>query len=178
MLISEFQWRNSLAAGKPGNREPKMKNERPDNSSFSVLGSPVPRFAWLSIWLSVWLLALSVGVQTSFSAQADQANPTASEKSPSATDADDKPGGTKITPDKFPEVDNLTRLTIQTLVVCVLGVIGLLALIVVGARRIRRMTRSPLLKSKYDELELLREKYRREVEGLDTPPPPSRESRR
>ena len=154
-----------------------MKNECPDNSSFSVLGSPVPRFALLGIWLSLCLFALPLGVQSALSAQADQANPTASEKSP-ASDADDKPGGTKIAPDKFPEVDNLTRLTIQTLVVCVLGVIGLLALIVVGARRIRRMTRSPLLKSKYDELELLREKYRREVEGLDTPPPPSRESRR
>ncbi len=154
--------------------EPKMKNERPDNFSFSVLGFPVCRFALLSIWL----LALPFGVQSASSARADQANSTASEKSPAATDSDDKPGGTKITPDKFPEVDNLTRLTIQTLVVCVLGVIGLLALIVVGARRIRRMTRSPLLKSKYDELELLREKYRREVEGLDTPPPPSRENRR
>ncbi len=168
----------SRRTGKPGNREPKMKNERPDNSSFSVLGFPVSRFALLSIWVSLCLFALPFGVQSGLSAQADQAYPTTSDKSQSATDADDKPGGTKITPDKFPEVDNLTRLTIQTLVVCVLGVIGLLALIVVGARRIRRMTRSPLLKSKYDELELLREKYRREVEGLDTPPPPSRESRR
>lgn len=136
------------------------------------------RANWLAIWLSLWLLALPVGIDRASSAQADDAKPIASEKSQSAAEADDKASGRKITPDQFPEVDNLTRLTIQTLVVCVLGVVALLALIVVGARRIRRMTRSPLLKSKYDELELLREKYRREVEGLDTPPPPSREKRR
>lgn len=136
------------------------------------------RANWLAIWLSLWLLALPVGIDRASSSKADDAKPIASEKSQSAAEADDKASGRKITPDQFPEVDNLTRLTIQTLVVCVLGVVALLALIVVGARRIRRMTRSPLLKSKYDELELLREKYRREVEGLDTPPPPSREKRR
>ncbi len=136
------------------------------------------RANWLAIWLSLCLLALPVGIDRASSSKADDAKPIASEKSQSAAEADDKASGRKITPDQFPEVDNLTRLTIQTLVVCVLGVVALLALIVVGARRIRRMTRSPLLKSKYDELELLREKYRREVEGLDTPPPPSREKRR
>lgn len=135
------------------------------------------RANWLAIWLSLWLLAVPTGMDWASSVRADEANQTASEKSPSTTEEDDKVGGKKITPDQFPEVDNLTRLTIQTLVVCVVGVVALLALIVVGARRIRRMTRSPLLKSKYDELELLREKYRREVEGLDTPPPPSREKR-
>lgn len=130
----------------------------------------------IAIYLSVWLLALVVDVGGASSVRADQA--TSTETSQGATDTDDKAIGKKITPDKFPEVDNLTRLTIQTLVVCVVGVVALLALIVVGARRIRQMTRSPLLKSKYDELELLREKYRREVEGLDTPPPSNRERRR
>lgn len=114
-------------------------------------------------------LSLSVGA-------ADEA-PNAAEKSP-PTDTEDKAGGQRIAPDKFSEVDKLTNLTVFTLVVCILGVVTLLALIVIGARRLRTMTRSPLLKSKYDELELLREKYRREVEGLDTPPPPSREKRR
>ncbi len=102
---------------------------------------------------------------------------TSENSSPTAI-TDDKAGGKRIAPDKFSEVDKLTNLTIFTMVVCVLGVVALLAVIVVGARRMRRMTRSPLLKSKYDELELLREKYRREVEGIDTPPPASREKRR
>jgi hypothetical protein len=140
------------------------------------------RANWLAIWLSLWLLALPVGIGGVSPAHADGAEQITSEKSHAAADADDKADdkalGKKIAPDKFSEVDKLTNLTIFTLAVCVLGVVALLALIVVGARRIRRMTRSPLLKSKYDELELLREKYRREVEGLDTPPPPSREKRR
>lgn len=106
----------------------------------------------------------------------EQAQATAEKSDPPA--ADDRASGQRIAPDKFSEVDKLTNLTILTLVVCILGVLALLALIVIGARRLRTMTRSPLLKSKYDELELLREKYRREVEGLDTPPPPSREARR
>lgn len=117
----------------------------------------------------------SNGLSSSVNA-ADEA-PTATEKS-SPTDTDDKADGQRIAPDKFSEVDKLTSLTVFTLVVCILGVVALMALIVMGARRLRTMTRSPLLKSKYDELELLREKYRREVEGLDTPPPPSREKRR
>lgn len=132
----------------------------------------------LAICLSLWLLSVSFGFDRSLSARAGDTKPTAAEKSLSTTDADDKVGGKKIKPDQFKEVDDLTRLTVLALVLCVLGAIALLALIVVGARRIRKMTRSPLLKSKYDELELLREKYRREVEGLDTPPPPSRENRR
>ena len=130
------------------------------------------RILCIAVWLSLFLF----GFETAPLARADDATSTAAEKS-SVTD-DDKAGGQKIAPDKFSEVDKLTSLTVVTLLVCVVGVVALLALIVVGARRIRRMTRSPLLKSKYDELELLREKYRREVEGLDTPPPKSRENRR
>ena len=130
------------------------------------------------IWLSLLLLALPVGNEVGSRACADEAIQLASENSPSPAVADDKAGGQRIAPDKFSEVDKLTNLTIFTMAVCVLGVVALLALIVVGARRMRRMTRSPLLKSKYDELELLREKYRREVEGVDTPPPASREKRR
>lgn len=109
--------------------------------------------------------------------RADEQPQATAEKSDSPV-TDDRASGQRIAPDKFSEVDKLTNLTILTLVVCILGVLALLALIVIGARRLRTMTRSPLLKSKYDELELLREKYRREVEGLDTPPPPSRETRR
>ena len=136
------------------------------------------RILCVVIWLSLLLLGLPVSSEVGSSACADEAIPTASENSPSPAVADDKAGGKRIAPDKFSEVDKLTNLTIFTMSVCVLGVVALLALIVVGARRMRRMTRSPLLKSKYDELELLREKYRREVEGLDTPPPASREKRR
>ena len=128
------------------------------------------------IWLSLCLLGWFDGIDTAHSVRADEVSSAASEKT-SPVD-DDKVAAPKIAPDKFSEVDKLTTLTIFTMAVCVLGVVALLALIVVGARRIRRMTRSPLLKSKYDELELLREKYRREVEGLDTPPPQSREGRR
>ena len=132
----------------------------------------------LVIWLSLLLLGMFVGTDAVPSARADDVIQTASETSPSTETTDDKASGNKIAPDKFSEVDKLTNLTVFTLLVCVLGVVALMALIVVGARRLRTMTRSPLLKSKYDELELLREKYRREVEGLDTPPPASREKRR
>ena len=142
---------------------------------------PMPehrRTTCLAIWLSLLLLGVSVGTDAVHSARADDVIQTASETSPSTETTDDKASGNKIAPDKFSEVDKLTNLTVFTLLVCVLGVVALMALIVVGARRLRTMTRSPLLKSKYDELELLREKYRREVEGLDTPPPASREKRR
>ncbi len=132
----------------------------------------------LAIWLSLLLLGWPVSNEVISSARADDAVQTASEDSPPPEVTDEKAGGKKIAPDKFSEVDKLTNLTIFTMAVCVLGVVALLAVIVVGARRMRRMTRSPLLKSKYDELELLREKYRREVEGLETPPPANRENRR
>ena len=109
---------------------------------------------------------------------ADETARTAAEAPLPIQNDDENVPARKIAPDQFSEVDKLTNLTIFTLVVCVLGVVGLLGLIVVGARRIRTMTRSPLLKSKYDELELLRERYRREVDGLDPPTPPGRENRR
>lgn len=135
------------------------------------------RILCIAIWLSLLLIGFGNGKGVIPPVRADVTTPAASENlSPIATE--DKAGGRKIAPDKFSEVDKLTNLTVFTLAVCIVGVLALLALIVVGARRLRSMTRSPLLKSKYDELELLREKYRREVEGLDTPPPPNRESRR
>lgn len=93
-------------------------------------------------------------------------------------DRDDKSTGKKIAPDRFHEVDEAAKLMVWLVVVCGLGALVLLGLIVMGARRIRRLTRSPVLKSKYDELEHLRAKYQREVDGLDTPPPPNREPRR
>ena len=109
-------------------------------------------------------------------ARADESVPAAAAQAPSDDVVDEK-RGKKITPDQFHVVDDTVKLTVLLVVVSCLGAIVILTLIVMGARRMRRLTRSPLLKSKYDELELLREKYRREVEGLDTPPPPSREKR-
>ena len=109
--------------------------------------------------------------------RADEAVQSKSAKTPLDAAADEK-GGKKITPDQFHVVDDTVKWTILLVVVSGLGTVVVLTLIFVGARRMRRLTRSGLLKSKYEELELLREKYRREVEGLDTPPPPSREKRR
>jgi hypothetical protein len=83
----------------------------------------------------------------------------------------------RIDPDRFQEVDEAARLMVWLTTACSVGAITVLGLIILGARRIRRMTRSPLLKSKYDELENLRAQYRRELEGSDTPPPRSRETR-
>lgn len=137
------------------------------------------RFASGAIWLGLWL-AVVVGNCGQFAvAQSDDVVQTANEQSqPEANDEEVARAKRNFAPDQFSEVDKLTNLTVLALVVFILGVVALLALIVLGARRMRRMTRSPLLKSKYDELELLREKYRREVDGLETPPPPSRENRR
>ena len=109
--------------------------------------------------------------------RADEAVPSAPAKSPPDAAPEEK-GGKKISSDQFHVVDDTVKWTVLLVVVSGLGTIAVLATIFVGARRMRRLTRSGLLKSKYDELELLREKYRREVEGLDTPPPPSRENRR
>jgi hypothetical protein len=103
------------------------------------------------------------------SSPADDSQPT-SEQPPAAAPK-------RIDPDRFQEVDEAARLMVWLTVACSLGAISVLALIIVGARRIRQMTRSPLLKSKYDELENLRAQYRRELEGTDTPPPRSREVR-
>lgn len=129
----------------------------------------------MAIAVIVWLSVIGLSTPLTSMIRAEEPSTTSAEN-PALSD--DKPNVQKIAPDKFSDVDKLTNLTIFTMAIFVLGVVALLALIVVGARRLRTMTRSPLLKSKYDELELLREKYRREVEGLDTPPPPSRESRR
>ena len=109
--------------------------------------------------------------------RADEAVPTKVAEMPLENASEEK-GGKKITPDQFHVVDDTVKWTIFLVAVSGLGTVVVLTLIIVGARRMRRLTRSGLLKSKYDELELLREKYRREVEGLDTPPPPSREKYR
>jgi hypothetical protein len=90
----------------------------------------------------------------------------------------DKPDVKKIAPDRFQEVDDAARLLVWLVSACGVGAIVLLALIVMGARRLRRLTRSTALKSKYDELESLRARYRQEMEGVGTPPPPNREARR
>ena len=95
---------------------------------------------------------------------------------PDAAAPDDKVAGKKITPDRFHEVDDAARVMVMLIIACGFGAVVLLSMIVLGARRMRRLTRSPSLKSKYDELEYLRAKYRREVEGA-APPPPNREAR-
>lgn len=130
------------------------------------------------IWLSLLLLGFPVSNDWPSAAHAEETTPTATKKSGSIEITEDRAGERKIAPDKFAEVDQLTSLTVITLAVFILGAVALLALIVVGARRIRRLTRSTALKTKYDELEQLRAKYRREMEGLETPPPPNREARR
>lgn len=109
----------------------------------------------------------------------DDMTPVTSAKSrPDANVSDDKAPGRKIEPDRFHEVDDAARLLVWMGIASGLGAVVLLTLILVGARRLRRLTRSTALKSKYAELEDLRAKYRREMEGLETPPPPSREARR
>ncbi len=110
---------------------------------------------------------------------ADDVTPAASAKSLSdASASDDKAAGKRIEPGRFHEVDDAARLLVWIGVASGLGAVVVLTLILVGARRLRRLTRSTALKSKYAELEDLRAKYRREMEGLETPPPPSREARR
>lgn len=132
----------------------------------------------LVIWLSLLLLGCSVSNGFHSSAHAEETTPTETKPSESIEISEDMASERKIAPDKFAEVDQLTTLTVITLAVFILGAVALLALILVGARRIRRLTRSTALKTKYDELEQLRAKYRREMEGLETPPPPNREARR
>ena len=110
---------------------------------------------------------------------ADEVTPVASAKSrPDSDVSDDKAAGKKIEPDRFHEVDDAARLLVWMGIASGLGAVVLLTLILVGARRLRRLTRSTALKSKYAELEDLRAKYRREMEGLETPPPSNREARR
>lgn len=109
--------------------------------------------------------------------RADETDPTKAAET-QLDPASDEKVTKKITPDKFYVVDDTVKWTILLVVVSGLGTVLVLTVIIVGARRMRRLTRSGLLKSKYDELELLRETYRREVEGLDTPAQPNREKRR
>lgn len=103
---------------------------------------------------------------------------TETNQSAAATPSDDKTAGKKIDPGQFHELDDAVRLTVWLAIACSLGAACVMTLIVVGARRLRRLTRSTALKSKYDELELLRAQYRREMEGTETPPPQNREARR
>lgn len=112
--------------------------------------------------------------------RADEVTPdtSAAKPRPDSDGADDKAANRKIEPDRFHEVDDAARLLVWMGIASGLGAVVLLTLILVGARRLRRLTRSTALKSKYAELEDLRAKYRREMEGLETPPPPSREARR
>lgn len=84
---------------------------------------------------------------------------------PHANDVlDDSKAAQKLAPDRFREVDRAASLLVWLVICCGLGGVALLLLIVFGARRMRRLTRSQVLKSKYDELEYLRLKHRREVE--------------
>ncbi|HLQ46865.1 MAG TPA: hypothetical protein VK137_19120, partial [Planctomycetaceae bacterium] len=96
---------------------------------------------------------------------------------PPIGEAAKKPAAAKIAPEKFPVVDDAARLLIWLVVSCGLGGLLLLMVIVLGAKRMRRLTRSQMLKSKYDELEFLRLKHRREVEGLAQREPPKTEIR-
>lgn len=82
-----------------------------------------------------------------------------------------------ISPEKFRDVDDAAKLLIWLVVSCGLGLLVLLSVIVLGAKRMRRLTQSQVLKSKYDELEFLRLKHRRESDGLPAPGPPKTEIR-
>jgi len=127
----------------------------------------VATFGWLSV------------EPLSPQARADDATSATPDRPRSEVGAsDDKAGGRKIEPGRFQEVDDAARLLVWMGIASGLGAVVLLTLIIVGARRLRRLTRSTALKSKYAELEDLRAKYRREMEGLETPPPPTREARR
>ena len=103
---------------------------------------------------------------------------TTAKSHPDSDGADDKAAGKRIEPGRFHEVDDAARLLVWMGIASGLGAVVLLTLILVGARRLRRLTRSTALKSKYAELEDLRAKYRREMEGLETPPPSNRGARR
>ncbi len=85
--------------------------------------------------------------------------------------------GPKVAPDKFREVDDAASLMVWLVVVSGLGGLAILVFITVGARRIRRLTRSRSLQTQYDELEYLRIKHRREIEQLSGSRPPKREPR-
>jgi Flp pilus assembly protein TadB len=80
-----------------------------------------------------------------------------------------------LSPEKFRDVDDAAKLLIWLVVSCGLGLFVLLCVIVLGAKRMRRLTQSKSLKSKYDELEFLRLKHRRETDGLPAPDEPKTE---
>ncbi len=91
-----------------------------------------------------------------------------------ATSPRKSPAAPKIGSERFREVDTAANLMVWLMTACGLGGFLIFLLIIVGARRMRRMTRTQVLKSKYDELEMLREKHRREIaqlEGLEPPRP-------
>jgi len=82
-----------------------------------------------------------------------------------------------LAPEKYRDVDDAAKLLIWLVVSCGLGLLVLLCVIVLGAKRMRRLTQSKSLKSKYDELEFLRLKHRREADGLPAPVEPKTEIR-
>ena len=108
---------------------------------------------------------------------AEETNSVAPQSIPPVGEAAKKPAAPKIAPEKFRDVDDAARLLIWLVVSCGLGGLLLLMVIVLGAKRMRRLTRSQMLKSKYDELEFLRLKHRREAEGLAEREPPKTEIR-
>jgi hypothetical protein len=94
--------------------------------------------------------------------------------SPPTSSPRKKTAAQEIGPERFREVDTAADLMVWLMSACGLGGFLIFLLIIVGARRMRRMTRTQVLKSKYDELEMLREKHRREIaqlEGLEPPRP-------
>ena len=88
-----------------------------------------------------------------------------------------KPAAPNLPPEKYRDVDDAAKLMVWLVVSCGLGGLLLLGVIVLGAKRMRRLTRSQMLKSKYDELEFLRLKHRREADGFAAPEPPKTEIR-
>ena len=87
--------------------------------------------------------------------------------SPPTTSFQKRPAAPKIGPERFREVDTAANLMVWLMSACGLGGFLIFLLIIVGARRMRRMTRTQVLKSKYDELEMLREKHQREIAQLE-----------
>ena len=81
----------------------------------------------------------------------------------------------KLAPESYQKVDEAAAFLVWLVVACGLGGVVLLLTVVLGARRVRRLTRTQVLKSKYDELEYLRLRHRHEVEGLAPPKPPKTE---
>ncbi len=86
-----------------------------------------------------------------------------------------RPAAQEIGPERFREVDTAANLMVWLMSACGVGGFLIFLLIIVGARRMRRMTRTQVLKSKYDELEMLREKHRREIAQLEGLEPPRRD---